>query len=431
MTFSTASDQSGAVTANRACTFSADAADLSRFFKLAEIFRKNTDYVRAIASDSIFIDQNGGSLRLTVFANHGSFTAILPGESYGSFCLPYSLLLRSIKGAKGSVTLKDGILTTAGASINCPIGQDVFHHPDAVIEAQASRPMLCPFWGFSGAPSLPWSALAAVLPAISDDAAKRVLNGAYSNGTYCYGTDGHRLRRSLAARPAWSGETASGWFPRHLLLMVGASTLQKESADQTVHSAQDGAYDFAQWTADNGRQHFSLRWARQENTYPDCDRLWPDASNHKYTLQVKRADMLTAVKAMQERLKASDGLNLVDLELYDGECKLSALIQKNTSTKKYCPEYFTIGQVEQTISATYTKHPDWHGESQREAYTHSEMADRRHGLIVLNVAYVREMLESMEGFYVTISTVTGIAPVTFSSDIPGDSGIVMPVQRRR
>jgi hypothetical protein len=213
--------------------------------------------------------------------------------------------------------------------------------------------------------------------------------------------------------------------------MVGASTPKKESAGQTVHSAQDGAYDFAQWTADNGRQYFSLRWARQENTYPECDRLWPDASNHKYTLQVKRADMLTAVKAIQERLKASDGPNLVGLELHDGECKLSALIQKNTSTKKYCPEYFTIGQVDQTIAAIYDKHPQWHGESECEAYTRAEIAQRRHGLIVLNALYLREMLESMEGFYVTISTVLSISPITFDSDIPGDGGIVMPVQRRK
>lgn len=430
-TFSVESCQ--APTASSACAFSVDAADLAAFLKQSEIFRKaHNTYGHGIDADSLFIDFSGGGCAVTVYGNHGAFRGILPGSGYGQFCIPYGFLLRAMKGVrKGAVTLQDGTLTIAGAAMDCPIGQAPSSHADVVIQRQIDRPMLCPFWGFRDAARLPWLPLAAVLPAISDDASKAVLNGAYSNGTYCYGTDGHRLRRSLVARPAWGdGAPTSQWLPRHALLMVKASTPKRDATTRMVHTAQDGAYDFAQWTTDNGRQYFSLRWERQSVAYPECDKLWPDTSNHRYTFQAKRADMLAAVIAIQDRLKTSDGLPYIDMELRPGQVKLSAILQKNTSTKKYCPEYFTIGQVDQTISATYDKHADWDNESDCEAYTRAELAQRRNGLIVLNARYLREMLESLEGHYVTISTVTATTPVTFNGNIPGDGGIIMPIQRR-
>ena len=215
------------------------------------------------------------------------------------------------------------------------------------------------------------SALAAVLPAASSDAAKQVLTGVHMHAALgnlrMAATDGHRLSIVNIESTA----LFSAIIPARCLALI----------------KQPAAIAF-----DN--QHVSLTFAdgttiisrTLAGTYPNVQQLIPETFD--YSITINRVQLLNALQRV-----AVIGTSVIKLDAQSKTLTLSAELDANSG----------IEAIAITGSLP---------------------------LLAFNPTYLIDGLRSFHSDTVTINANSGTAPVILKSDTPGQTYLIMPVQVR-
>ena len=215
------------------------------------------------------------------------------------------------------------------------------------------------------------SALAAVLPAASSDAAKQVLTGVHMHAALgnlrIAATDGHRLSIVNIESTA----LFSAIIPARCLALI----------------KQPAAIAF-----DN--QHVSLTFVdgttiisrTLAGTYPNVQQLIPETFD--YSITINRVQLLNALQRV-----AVIGTSVIKLDAQSKTLTLSAEVDANSG----------IESIAITGSLP---------------------------LLAFNPTYLIDGLRSFHSDTVTINANSSVAPVVISSDTPGQTYLIMPVQVR-